>query len=245
MEQNLISYIKFSLAIGVGNVTDPSLEEITDEELLASLTQQCYKLGVNPKDISEEHVAELTCLVRKDVYWRMATLNAPLYELQMDGLRVSKHTRFDHYLKLIQEVDKEYLSIKNDPSRVKIQVGEVFIDRYYNKRKQFNSYQIPEVEIMVDTVLDNGYNISIDISKVKPADYIQTQVYFSNEKILDEYEDNKISERARLVFNTFNYHSHLLRVKYEDVNRVNYLLLVVKLKNGLKAFHELEVRPNE
>ena len=245
MFKNLIEYIKFSLAIGVGNVTDPSLEEISDGQLEMLIKQHCKSLGIDIYNIEKEDEAFIICLVRKDVYWRMATLNAPLYELQMDGLKVSKQTRFEHYFKLIQEVEKEYLSIKNDPNRVKVRAVDVYINRAYNLRKQFNNYEVPDIEIEVDEILENGYNISIDIDRVKPQDYVGTKVYFSNRPIIDRYNNNSISEQARLVFNTRNIHTRMLRVTYEDVNRTNYLLLVVELKNGLKAYHELEVTPNE
>lgn len=246
MDKSLIlKYIKFSLSIGADNITDPSLESLTDEQLMDSLTHQCFKIGEDPNNISEDRIAELTCLVRKDVYWRMATINAPLYELQMDGLKVAKHTRFEHYLQLIQEIDKEYQALKNDPSRVKIQQGNLFVNRYYNKRIQFNSFKVPEVLIAVDDVLENGYNLSIDLSKVKPEDYVQTLIYFSETPIVDKYENNRISEKAKIVFNSSNYHNTFLRIKDINVLTTNYILLVVKLKNGLKALHELEVIPNE
>ena len=245
MFKDLVDTIKFALAIGVGSVTDPSLEEITDEQIEMLIKQHCRSLSINYNNIEAEDEAFIICLVRKDIYWRMATLNAPLYELQMDGLKVAKHTRFEHYFKLIQEMEKEYLSIKNDPNRVKVKAVDVYINRAYNLRKQFNNYEVPDIEIEVDEILENGYNISIDIDRVNTRDYVSTKVYFSNSPILDRYNNNSISEKARLVFNTKNIHSRMLRVAYEDVNRTNYLLLVVELRNGLKAYHELEVTPNE
>ena len=56
----------------------------------------------------------LSQTVLRDVYWKLALASAPMYEISVDGLKVSKQTRFEHYFSLIQQLNSQIGDLLED-----------------------------------------------------------------------------------------------------------------------------------
>lgn len=92
------------------DVEDEGLLAMSDEDLLKHIQVAAAR------DYSEYPVNKLPpnavypvlMIARRDLYWTLATIAAPLYRLGADGAYLNEEQRFEHYLELIKQLDKEY-----------------------------------------------------------------------------------------------------------------------------------------
>ena len=235
--KDLTGYLFNILAIG--QTYDSVLNAITEEELEVILKMKCSLLGHQYPIIPTEDVPLLICLARKEVYWKMATASAPLYKLNLEDLSVDKNVRFDHYLKLIQQVDKEYEQLLKDPNRVKISVGDIIIDKPYTYAKRMENYVAPTTIINIDGATTNSFEIALQYMNLKARDYKETIVYVCTEPIWDKYEEtiNPLAKQGLVIKNSTK---SFFRLRDLEPNTHYYILVEVILHNGVKTYTEIE-----
>ena len=234
---DLTKYLKNILAIGQTN--DSVLNAITEEDLEDYLIRVSMTMGYTYPRIPKEDEPIILCLARKEVYWKMATASAPLYALNLEGLKVDKDVRFDHYLKLIQEVQEEYNALIQDHNRVKVNVGEVIIDKPYTHKTRMANYKLPTILVNIDKAANHSMDISLAYEDLKATDYKQTDIYICKEPIWDVYEEI-INPLATKVFTVENSRKCHFRIKDLEPNTHYYLMVQVKLNNELISYTEIE-----
>ncbi len=111
--QQIIQYLRSSMMISDPNIgEDSAYLSLTDEELLLYLnvTLGRYYPQVRSADsIPNNLIYPVTLLTKKDLFYTLATSTAPLFDLGADNNNYLKRSqRFDHYLKLIAQVEEEY-----------------------------------------------------------------------------------------------------------------------------------------
>lgn len=239
---DLTKYLFSVLAIGQTN--DSVLNAITEEDLEEYLIKVSSTLSINYPKVPKEDEAIIVCLAKKEVYWKMATASAPLYALNLEGLKVDKDVRFDHYLKLIQQVEVEYNQLINDPNRVKVSVGEVIIDKPYTYKTRTLNYQLPTITPTIDKVAANSMDISLSYEGLQVRDYKKTVIYICKEPVWDKYEEiiNPLATKVMTIENPRKCH---FRIKDLEPNTHYYLMVQVLLNNELIAYEEIEGDTNE
>lgn len=237
LRQDLVDRLKFHLS--TGQITDPTLTTITDQDLDDILKQKTLSLGYFYPDIPLANEEAVMLLTRKEIYWKMALVSAPLYEMSMGDLQVSKQVRFDHYIQLIEMVEKDYKDLKNDPNKVKIEVQDTLVNTVYNQRKIVNNFVIPTVKLNVDSVILDRVNIDIQYINLNPKDFVYITVYTSDEPLVDKYSNE--------AFDTSKGTHHLeirdIHKKFFNIVKPKkYISAVLKLYNGLESYTELELK---
>lgn len=240
--QDLVNSLKFSLAIGDTN--DPVLNSISDEQLETILIQKSHQLGVPYPVVPREEEALLLCLVKKEVYWKMATNSAPLYPLDLEGLKVKKDVRFDHYMKLIEGVEKEYTSIINDPKRTSVIQGEILINKPYTRARYNKYYEEPTLFLEVDKKTDTSIYFSINYNDLQVGDFNKTNVYLHTDLIWDKYDD-VLNDQAKKVHTLEHIRKKHFKIIGLEPNTKYNVLLEVELVRGFKVYVETEVCTNE
>lgn len=235
--QDLIDSLIFSLAIG--NTNDPILNSITGEQLETLLIQKSKQLGLPYPVIPSDEEGLLLCLVKKEVYWKMATNSAPLYPLNLEGLQVKKDVRFDHYMKLIEKVESEYTFIINDPKRTSVIQGDILINKPYTRTKYYKYRTLPIVFLEVDKITSNALYFSIDYNDLRLGDFHKSKVYVHTEPIWDKY-DEMINDQAKVVHILENPRKRHFKVGDLEPSTSYYVLLEVELVHGEKIYVEME-----
>lgn len=250
----LTNYVKFQLSASTGN-TDPVVAEITDEQIHSIIQVQCGTLGLTYPKVPYDYVTLLMCLVKKELYWKLATASAPLTPISTDGTSINKDIRFDHYFKLIEGVTKEYEAILEDPTRLpedfntgkaSVKSYDMFIRKGYAMQNFIHGYKVPKVNLNLDSVAGNEAKISIDLSKVNPRDFYKVSFYVSDKgTILDEYS-KVLSSNALQCLTSFEFKRKLYSLDISNLTSMQTLnvLMVVELTVGLKATNEIEVTLN-
>lgn len=233
--QDLVSQLTFVL--GVGDTNDSVLNALTSDQLEDILRLKSAQLDISYPNVPREYEQVLICLAKKEVYWKMAIVSAPLYPLDLDGLKVSKNIRFDHYMTLVQEATKEYTTIMNDPNRITVKYGDLLVDKYYNKRKQYINYDLPTVYLNVDNIGENTIDLSFSYGNLIVSDFVRANIYIGDKPLYDKYEDIIIKE-AKKVATITDVRKQYIRIHEVDTLKPIYLLLEVQLKNGLVAYTE-------
>lgn len=238
LREDLVKRLQFHLS--VGHITDPVLSSITEEELEDLLKGKAKFLGLSYPNFDEDQEEGLMLLVRREIYWKMALVSAPLYEMQMGDLRVSKQVRFEHYMVLVNKVDSEYKDLTlSNPYRIKINVGETTVNKPYTIRKNYNNYIPPIVELVIDKCTVQGINCSVAYSKLNPKDFVRLSVYTSEESLLDEYAEETFNLKEAIhCLDIRDVHKTLFRVN----KKCKMITVALELTNGMKVYTECEVK---
>ena len=242
----LATYVLFHLS--QGNNTDPVVKALTVEEVekVVRVTMGTLKLdgGVVPND----YMPLFMCLAKKEMYWKLATASAPLNAVEVDGIKVEKETRFEHYFELIKQIEAEYQSILKDPNRLpedgsfggRVTSLDTIIDKPYCRSAYLQTYKLPKISANVDKIDTEFIYISVSLGKLVKEDYLKTTIMSCNSQIIDEYE-NSINSHAKTEYLDYDIRRTKFKIPRKDVT---HILIQVTLKNGLSAYYELEVKEN-
>lgn len=243
---DLIPYVLFQLS--KDNNTDPVVKALTDEEVQKAIELQMAKLGLEGDIVPSDYLPIFMCLIMKEMYWKLATSSAPLNDVKVEDIEVKKGSRFEHYFKLIEQIEKEYQSILNDPSRLpddekfggRLKSIDLIIDKPYCHNSYVQAYKLPKISAKVDSIDIDFIYLSIDTSSVKKEDYRRTVIRALDTQIMDEYA-NTFNENAKIYYDV----SDVRRTKFKLPNKlISHVLIAVTLKNGLTTYYELEVNTN-
>lgn len=240
--ENIIKFLRQSVLVQDPEVVtvDEDFLSLTDEDFIPLLSICLSK--VDPKDdifnLSEENLYPLILVTKKELYHRLAIKSAPNYSIQSSGgAKLSKSDVFDHYYKLIQQVEEEYSNYL--ATGVPVQVGEVLLSSRYFSQRNFNLAKAPKVSVSLDNIYIDKVEFSWKLTQIdKFAHY---EVYLSTSPIVDKYKpQDPISKSAKKVCEIKNIHQTCLRIEDLPSNTQHYLVVVVEERNGLRGFTEIK-----
>lgn len=189
--EQLIKYLRISVNIQDPDASskDPEYLSMTDEDLRVFLDVACSMVfPYTPlEDISEGDVYGILLLARKDLYYTLATIDAPLYDIGADNNNYLKRSqRFDHYMKLIAQTDKEYQDyLENGGAGGNVVTTyNTFIPSRYNTVYNYEKSPSPKISLFVDNVTEDSVEIRWSYTSLT---FYKFFVYLSDSKIVDPY----------------------------------------------------------
>lgn len=208
---DLVSYLRNAVAVAEKElagedwlVEDLAYAALSDEELELYLKVAATRnFSEYPLDkIPEEAVYPITLLARKDLYFYLASCAAPLYNLQADGASLSRTQRFEHYMLLIQQLDKEFEDWENNggtsgTNGTLTSYTVHLADRYYTQYNQRTS-ALPAVVLYIDSVGSDYVELSWN-PKNHLVNFQSYKIYCSNNG--DVFDDYKTSNEAKITSN--------------------------------------------
>ena len=208
--EELVKYLRLSVQIdGTDNLDDENglVEDsaylgLTDEEILlilrVAVTRDFSEYAVSK--IPEESVYPITLVAKRDLYFKLATCAAPLYNLGADGASLSRDQRFQHYMALIQQIDKE-LSEWGDGGGISggtLSSFNVQLSNRYSTLYNQRTAKPPSVVIYVDRAGKDFVEISW-LPKLHTTDFSSYQIFVAEgSDVFDMYSENKILPKAEL-----------------------------------------------
>ena len=200
----LVSYLRSAVEVQKSDsVKDEAFLTMTDDDLQLFLRVAVtnnyseYSLGRIP----EEAVYPVLLLARRELYYKLATISAPLYNLEADGASLSRSNRFGHYMALIKELDSEYeFYTENGGVNGTVQSSNVALSDRYTTRYNQEITPPPVVSLYVDSVADTYVEVSWKCKNLEER-FKKYMVYISKDKIFDEYvdKDSQLSSSAVLA----------------------------------------------
>jgi hypothetical protein len=224
--------------LGRENSSDPICKAITDEEILHLVTSIAEANKIDLEDFDATKASYLQMLVLRDVYWKLALAYAPLYEISVDGLKVSKQTRFEHYFSMIQQLNKQIGElVAGNPSLgfASVKVETAVIQKDYVNANLRNLVRKTKTSITVDKQDDKYTYLEI---KFKDAHITRFQVYYNPTlPVVDEYKGNTLSKGSILVQDSLDITDNKLKIPVLK----GYVAVVMIAPNGTKNYKQIQV----
>lgn len=200
-----------------GTVQDSAYLSMTDEDIVLYMN---LALSRNFPDIPSldylptEYVYPVILLSKKELFHALAIKEAPLYDIGADNNNYLKRSqRFEHYMKLIAQVDKEYedyLENGGAGANTLTSFDVLLSDRYATKRN-YEKGAIPAPILYVVGVSENFVEIQW---KVKMSRFQSYKVYISDSPIVDLFDmKSVVSKSAKEVATIRNVHQTSCRIE--------------------------------
>ena len=200
----LVRYLRLNINIQNADVTDTAYLSMTDEDI------ELYLNVVLTRDfpqvpsldlIPTEDIYPVVLLAKKELYYTLASMDAPLIDLTADNNnQIKRSQRFEHYMKLIAAVDDEYNQYNEDGgagTRNTLTSYDVLISDRYATRRNYEKGRVPVLSLRVVGVTDTTVELSWSVQLSRFDKY---EVYVSDEQIYDEFAImEQISPKAKLV----------------------------------------------
>lgn len=250
---DLISYLRSAVVVAEKElagedwlVEDLAYAAMSDDDLEMYLKIAATRdFSEYPLDkIPEEAIYPITLIARRELYFHLATCAAPLYNLQADGATLSRTQRFEHYMLLIQQLDKEFEDWETNGGGTSGTNGTLISypvylpDRYYTGYNKRNS-ALPAVILYIDSVGSDYVEISWS-SKNHTTNFQSYKIYCSNDgDVFDDYrttDEAKISSNAVLVGHIKNIWQTSFRIRGLNPNTQYSVGIIITANGGRKGY---------
>ena len=140
----LVRYLRLNVNIQNADVTDTAYLSMTDEDIelyLNVVVTRDFPQVLSLDLLPQEDIYPVVLLAKKELYFTLASKDAPLIDLTADNNnQIKRGQRFEHYMKLIAAIDDEYNQYIEDGgagARNTLTSYDVLIpDRYATIRKE-------------------------------------------------------------------------------------------------------------
>lgn len=244
----IVRYLRISVKLQDPSidVRDESYLSISDEDLELILKVVCTRDFPKVRSLDRlpaESVYPVTLLAKKELYFALATSEAPFYDLVADNNNQLKRAqRFEHYMEMIAQVDKEYNQYNKDGgagTRNTLSSFDVLLPNRYASKRNYEKGVVPALSLYVDSVTSTTIELSWEVSI---SLFLHYKVYILDSPIWDEYkEGDKLSEKAELVTTIHDVHQTLCRIEGLEPNTLYHVLVVATDKTSLKGVDSIEV----
>lgn len=228
-------------------VHDSEYLTLTDSQLEAILKVSGSRLKVTFDALPEEALYPLMLLSKKEIYHRLAVKESPLYDIESDSGKLNRSSRFDHYYKLIMQINNEFQEyVRNEEANRDVSNttmgnehshGEVFIMSRYHSNRNYTHMKRPVVKITSNEIKGNTLELMWKLSSV--VRFYEYKVYLGEESIVDIFDDYAISPNAKELYRFNDIKRNAVRIKDLKPNTIYYLAVTVKEQNGLMGYDEI------
>ena len=215
----LVAYLRLNVSIQDpnGTVQDSAYLSMTDEDIVLYMN---IVLTRNFSDIPSldylptEYIYPVILLTKKELFHALAVKEAPLYDMGADNNNYLKRSqRFEHYMTLIAQVDKEYEDyLENGGAGANTLTSfDVLLSDRYATRRNYEKGVVPAPILYVVGASETSVEIQW---KVKLSRFQSYKVYISEEPIVDEFDVSSIvSKSAKEVVTIHNVHQTSCRIE--------------------------------
>ena len=240
----LVRYLRLNINIQNAEVTDTAYLSMKDEDIelyLSVVLTRDFPQVPSLDLIPQEDIYPIVLLAKKELYFTLASIDAPLIDLIADNNNQLKRSqRFEHYMKLIAIVDEEYNQYNEDGgagTRNTLTSYDVLISDRYATRRNYEKGFVPTLSLRVMNVSDTSIELSWSVQLSRFEKY---EVYISEEQILDEYNIHEpVSSKAKLVAKILNVHQNKCRIEGLLPNTIYHMRVAATDKSSLAGRTEI------
>lgn len=228
-------------------VYDSEYLTLTDSQLEAILRVSGSRLNVNLDALTDAYLYPLMLLSKKEIYHRLAVKESPLYDIESDSGKLKRSSRFDHYYKLIMQINNEFQEyVRNEEANRDISNttmgneysnGEVFIMSRYHSNRNYTHMKRPVVKITSNEIKGNTLELMWKLSSV--VRFYEYKVYLGEESIVDVFDNYAINPKAKELHRFNDIKRNAVRIKDLKPDTIYYLAVTVKEQNGLMGYDEI------
>lgn len=226
---------------------DPAYLCMTDEDLLLYLNlamSRNYPDTTELKYLPEDALYGVVILAKKELYYTLAVKEAPLFDMGADNNNYLKRSqRFDHYMKLIAQADKEYedwLENGGEDGFGTVKSYSVTLSDRFGTRYNYENAAVPKVVLYIGTITDNSVEFWWTVKNI--SRFYRYKVYVSKEPIVDLYDlKSHISVGAKLVAEIKDIHQVRCRVTGLEQKTTYYIAVQATNMASLCGYAQSEI----
>lgn len=242
----LVRYLRLNVNIQNAGVTDTYYLSMSDEDI------ELYLNVVLTRDfpqipsldlIPPEDIYPIILLAKKELYFALATLDAPFVDMTADNNNQLKRSqRFEHYMEMVDAVDKEYDQYNEDGgagTHNTLTSYDVLISDRYATKRNYEKGLVPALSLRVLEVTDTTIEL---VWSVKLSRFREYRVYISDEQIFDDFAvGDKLSPTAKLVAKITDVHQNKCRIEGLLPDTVYHVMVSAIEKSSLAGRKEIIV----
>lgn len=241
----MVKYLRLNVSIqdSTGStVQDKAYLSMTDEDILlylnVALTRDFPHIPSLDR-LPAEDTYPLMLLAKKELYYSLAIKEAPLYDIGADNNNYLKRSqRFDHYMKLVTQADKEYQDyLENGGAGGNtLSSFDVLLPNRYNTKRNYEKGSVPAPLLYVLEVTDTSVEVEWQVHLSR---FFRYKVYVSKFPIVDLFKStNPISAEAKVVKEIKNVHDTCCRIEGLEPNTKYYVAVSATEMSSLTGYAE-------
>lgn len=236
----MVAYLRSNVSLQTGTVQDSAYLSMTDEDIILYMNvvlTRNYPEIPSLDYLPAEYIYPIILLSKKELYYALATKEAPLYDIGADNNNYLKRSqRFDHYMKLIAQVDKEYADyLENGGAGANTLTSfDVLLSDRYATKRNYEKGAIPALSLYVGAVTETSVEI---LWKAKLSRFREYKVFISESPIVDLFNVSKpISAEAKEVVTIRNVHQTSCRIEGLLPDTEYYVVVSAVEKSSLTGY---------
>lgn len=249
--EQMIQFLRLSVFVQDKDsvtVQDTEYLSMTDEDLLLFLNlamSRNFSEYPSLQALPSDSYYPVVLLAKKELYYALAVKEAPLYDIGADNNNYLKRSqRFDHYMKLIAQVNDEYQDWLEDDggggTGGVVQSYNITLSDRYGTRYNFENAAVPSVILYIGDVTDNSVEFWWSVKNI--SRFYRYKVYVSKEPIVDLYNlKAHIAEGAKLIAEIKDIHQLRCRVTGLDPKSTYYIAVQAVNMATLSGYAQAQI----
>lgn len=245
-QEELVQYLRSAVEVQAADedVEDTGYLAMSDDDLLLFIRVAMTRDYAKYKGLSkvpEDAVYPITLLARIQLYYKLATIAAPLYNLQADGASLSQTQRFEHYMSLINALQKEYEDYEENGgssgTNGTLTSYNVQLANRYGTKYNYDTASPPAVILYVDKVGSDYVELSW-LPELHTTDFSRYEIYISSkQEVFDEYDtENLVRDTSIKALTLKDIHKTKCRLKGLTPETTYFVGVLVKANGGKVNF---------
>lgn len=238
----MVAFLRNSVNVQQANVIDTAYLAMTDADILSFLQIAILRdyPEHTPDTLPTSCIYPVILLAKKELYSKLAVIAAPDYMIAADNNNyLKREQRFEHYYKLIDQVNVEYEAYQRDggTNNTLTSYDVLLSDRFYTEYN-YNRAPAPEVKFSLGEVTPTTAEL---LWAVKLARFKHYSVYLSTEEpVFDEFRvGDKVSGTARPVIRIGDARQMKFRLEGLTPFMFYYVGLEVADRSGLTSYAQM------
>ena len=229
LSQYLIDSTLLDSPVTSNDPTFAQVKSCANQIISQVLTEKGYTASNLPYNME----SYILLLARKEVYFRLATLTAPEFNMETEFSKLLKGDRWQHYYKLLELTLKEISRVEDESDFNTIVPGEVVIS---GRDGSYRNYRLAEEfsgNVVISGVTYSSVNLTWD--KFFSREFGGYKIYISKQPLYDEFGeveiDSSVIENSLIITDV---HKTKVRISGLTANTLYYLVFIYQHSNGYK-----------
>lgn len=194
--------------------SDPAYTQV-QTDIPVIINQVILELGYTVASIHNDLQGLLVAMVKKEIYWRLATSTAADLDLETEFTKIIKTKRFDHYFKLIS-----LAQVDIDKYQQPIQVADVTLrSRDFTNRNHELAYTQVNIGITPSAITTTSVNLDWFPFDITLGSFGYYNILVSTAQIYDSYANPVLTPNDPSVIDN---------IMLIDMRRTQYRIINLK-----------------